>query len=276
MKYTDPDGENPLLFIAKAYFLFFTETGYELQKYLNFAAFHFDVHLSTEQMGIGFDVSVGVPKAAYLSYRAHFGSTYYWKHYDNSFKGLEMRYGGEWTAFSVLNYSGTAFKSGETSQTTKAITLGGPYANIRYENDYMFDLGKYFPGVPDDDHGDRYRTAAARIKLGAATVGVNLFTGDPGHYWDDRKVFNGPDYNNRDTYVINDAGDNPDQYRSGVFYVGLGSIKLGWNSEGIRHCFQNIVAHDWIDQGGSPYFKVLNIRPRFYIYFGTSTGNTLW
>ena len=276
LKYTDPDGENPLLFIAKAYFLFFTETGYELQKYLNFAAFHFDVHLSTEQMGIGFDVSVGVPKAAYLSYRAHFGSTYYWKHYDNSFKGLEMRYGGEWTAFSVLNYSGTAFKSGETSQTTKAITLGGPYANIRYENDYMFDLGKYFPGVPDDDHGDRYRTAAARIKLGAATVGVNLFTGDPGHYWDDRKVFNGPDYNNRDTYVINDAGDNPDQYRSGVFYVGLGSIKLGWNSEGIRHCFQNIVAHDWIDQGGSPYFKVLNIRPRFYIYFGTSTGNTLW
>lgn len=143
----------------------------------------------------------------------------------------------------------------------------------------MFDIGKYLPGVPNADHGDRFRSAAARIKLGELSVGVNLFTGDPGKEGGKdgiRETFDDPEYGGRRTYVKNQYGDDPDKYRAGVFYVGLGSYKIGWNSEGIRHTFQNRFAHDFITQGESPYFKVLDIQPRFYFYYGTSTGNTLW
>lgn len=277
LKYTDPDGETSLLIAAC--FLLFTETGYEIQKQLLPVAIHGDIHLSTEQIGLGVDVSFGVPKAVPFSYRKHYGATYYWKHYDNSFRGWERREGGEWTFFSYLNYSGTAFTSGETSQTTNAITIGGPIKNVKYENDYMFDLGQYFPGVPEAI-GDRYRTAAVRIKVGSLSVGVNLFTGDPGFTWDERNPIpmDFPEYSiyHRMTYTQNDDGDDPDKYRAGVFYVGVGPFRLGKNSEQIRHRFQNRFAHDFIMGGESPYFKVLDIKPRWYFYFGSGTGNTLW
>lgn len=273
--YSDPDGENFLSFISPTYFLFLSETGYELQKYISPVAFHFEIHLSSEQKGIGYDVSIGDPKSLPFGFRLHEGVTYYWKHYDNSYKGWESRRGGEWTAFSFINYSGTTFGSGATSQTTNAITLGGPFINAKYENDYMFGMGKYFPGVPAADDGDRYRSAAARLKFGELSFGVNLFTGDPGGGRDGRprKTFSDPENNGWDTYVMNEYGDDPDKYRAGVFYVGLGSIKIGWNSESIRNHFQNEMIHK---PGGFPYFKVLNIEPRFYFYFGTSTGNSLW
>ena len=281
LRYVDPDGENPVVVAAVLLYLVFTETGYEIQKQISPVAFHVDIHLSSEQKGVGFDVSVGIPKCYPVSYRAHYGATYYWKYYDNSYRGWEQRYGGEWTFFSVLNYSGTTFKNGgEIDQTTNAITIGGPFFNVKYENDYMFDLGQYFPGVPSADNGDRYRTAAARIKAGPLTVGVNLFTGDPGRTWDERnpEPMDYPEYDiyQRMTYTLNESGDDPDKYRAGVFYVGIGPFRFGKNSEQIRHTYQNRFAHDFLMKGDSPYFKVLDIKPKWYYYFGSGTGNTLW
>jgi hypothetical protein len=170
-----------------------------VQKYVLPVAIHADVHLSSEQKGIGVDASVGIPKAVPVSYRAHAGATYYWQHYDDSYKGWETRYGGEWTFGGVVSYSGTTFNSGGTSQTTNMITIGGPFVNFKYENDYMFGAGEYFPGVPAADGGDRYRTAAARLKVGPFKAGVNMFTGDPGLDPDMRATFDDPNNNDRET-----------------------------------------------------------------------------
>lgn len=276
LSYTDPDGnsfiESALLF----YFLYCTDFGYEFQKYTNALAFHIDLHLSSQQLGIGLDVSFGIPKNCIVSYRTHAGATFYFNFYDHSFSGFEFRLGGEWCIASWIGYSGTTFYQGKRNQTTNSIILGPYYGNVAYENDYMFNIGKYIPFVPSADNGDRYRTAAARIRLGIISIGLNIFTGDPGVDHDVRQTFSDPDANGRETYTISANGDNPDEYRAGVLYVGFGPFKIGANSEQIRNIFQNRFAHDFLCQGDTPYFKVLDRPSQTYFYFGTETGNSLW
>ena len=140
----------------------------------------------------------------------------------------------------------------------------------------MFNLGKYIPCVPAADNGDRYRTAAARLRVAVVSVGVNIFTGDPGLDHDSRRTFEDPAANGRDTYTISANGDDPDRYRAGLFYVGLGPFKVGANSEQIRNLFQNRFAHDFLCKKDTPYFKVLDRSGQAYFYFGTETGGTLW
>ena len=276
LSYTDPDGNSFIDAALMFYFLYCTDFGYEYQKYNNALAFHIDLHLSKQQLGLGFDISLGVPKKYNVSYRAHVGATYYLNFYDNSFTGLEFRAGSEWSALEVIGYSGTTFIQGRKYQTTNSIILGSYLCNFTYENDYMFNIGKYIPFVLASDNGDRYRTAAARFRFGILSVGVNIFTGDPGVDHDTRQTFNDPDADGRETYTIGTNGDNPDEYRAGVLYVGLGPIKIGANSEQIRHFFQNRFAHDFLCHGDSPYFKVLDRPKQTYFYFGTETGSTLW
>lgn len=61
-----------------------------------------------------------------------------------------------------------------------------------------------------------------------------------------------------------------------MLYIGNGPIKVGRNSEKVRHEFQNKFAHDVIMRGDSPYFKVLDRDPKWYFSISTGTGNTLW
>ena len=140
----------------------------------------------------------------------------------------------------------------------------------------MFNLGKYIPFVPVADNGDRYRSAAARFRFGILSLGVNIYTGDPGVDHDIRNVFEDPERDGRQTYTISANGDNPDEYRAGIFYVGVGPFKIGVNNEKVRDLFQNRFAHDFLCQKDSPYFKVLDRPNNTYFYFGTETGNTLW
>ena len=276
LTYTDPDGNTAFEAILMFYVLYCTDMGYEFQKFNQALAVHLDLHLSSQQLGVGMDVSFGVPKKLGISYRAHMGATYYWRFYDNSYSGFEFRVGAEWCVAGFVGFSGTKFCYGGATQTTNVITLGNYRGNLRYENDYMFNLAKYFPLVPAADGGDRYRSAAAKIRLGLFSMGVNLFTGNPGVDHDIRRTFDDPDANGRATYTISANGDNPDEFRAGVFYVGFGPFKVGGNSEQIRNVFQNKFAHDFLCRGDSPYFKVLDRPGQFYFYFGTETGNTLW
>lgn len=274
--YTDPDGES---FISDALFVYFmlcTNTGYEIQKYAFHAALHIDLHLSTEQKGIGFDFSAGLPKRNTFSYQVHMGATYYWGHYDDSYTGFEFRSGLEITVFSSITYSTTLFSSGNTTQTTGALTLGSWLFGATYENDYMGFVGDIFMILPEADGGDRYRSAAAKIYFTELALGVNLFTGDPGVDHADRCTFLDSDVGGRETYCLNAKGDNPDEFRAGVLYFQAGPIRIGQNSEQIRNIFQNRFAHDFLCRGDSPYFKVLDREKETYFYFGTGTGNTLW
>ena len=276
LAYTDPDGNTFIESAVIFYLLYCTDLGYEVQKYISPLAFHIDLHLSSQQFGVGFDASFGIPKDCVISYRTHVGATYYFKFCDDSYTGFEFRLGAEWCVGSCLGYSGTMFYQGKRQQTTNSIILGNYFCNFTYENDYMFNIGKYIPFIPSADNGDRYRSAAARFRCLFFSVGVNIFTGDPGVDHDVRKVFNDPERDGRETYTISANGDNPDEYRAGYWYAGVGPFKIGWNSEGVRDFVQNKFAHDWLCQKDSPYFKVLDRPGGLYFYFGTETGNTLW
>jgi RHS repeat-associated protein len=276
LTYTDPDGNSFLESALIFYLVYCTDFGYEYQKYTQALAVHIDLHLSSQQIGLGFDFSLGIPQKYGISYRSHLGATYYCRFYDNSYSGFEFRLGGEWRAAGCIGYSGTSFFQSKGKQTTNSIIIGTYWCDLTYENDYMFNLGKYIPCIPTSDNGDRYRSAAARFRLGVLSVGVNLFTGDPGVDHEIRNTFDDPDANGRETYTISANGDNPDEYRAGLFYVGLGPLKIGANSEQIRNIFQNKFAHDFLCRGNSPYFKVLDRPSHAYFYFGTETGNTLW
>ncbi len=252
-----------------------SEAGYELQKMFSPIAIKFSYGFgSTNHIGV--DVSLGMSGAP--AYRWHCGASYYFGNnvYGN-YNGWETRTGAEFRVLPLVAISGTKFKAGEFSQTTNRITLGDAFTNISYENDYMFDI--HVLGHYNADNGDEYRTAAARIKFGSISVGVNLFTGNPGLKGGEdgvRKTFEDPEFGGRETYVLNELGDDPDKYRAGVLYVGIGPFRFGRNSEQIRHTYQNRFAHDFLMGGDSPYFKVLDIKPSWYFYYGVGTGNTLW
>ena len=274
LSYTDPDGQSFISVALHFYLLYCTNFGYELQKWTQFFAFHIDLHLSSQQIGIGFDVSLGAPKSWNLSWRCHFGVTYYWRFYDNSYSGWEIRGGAEYYFMGCAGISSTTFWTKQDKQTTNSIIIGGKLAQCTYENDYMFNITKELPGVVAADNGDRFRTAAAKIRVGPLYVGINIFTGDPGLKHEDRKTEF--DANGRETYVINDNGDDPDQFRAGLIYIGAGPFRYGYNSEKIRHFLQNRFAHDFLCGGDTPYFKVLDRPGQHYFYFGTETGGTLW
>ena len=285
LSYTDPDGNTALKSALLFYLMYCTDYGYELQKYTSPIAFHLDFHLSSQQMGIGADCSIGVPKHFPAAARFHGGATYYWRYYDNSYNGTEFRDGMEWCFLGFIGISGTSFHQGDRKQTINAIILGTPEWSLTYENDYMFHLGDHLLMGYAADGGDRYRTAAARIRIGLFQVGVNLFTGDPGVDHKDRRTFYDPntvstyfdeEMGGRETYTIGANGENPNEFRAGVFYVGFGPFKVGANNEQIRNTFQNRFAHDFLCKGDSPYFQVLDRPRQSYFYFGSGTGNSLW
>lgn len=141
------------------------------------------------------------------------------------------------------------YRAGEFSQTTGYHKFGIP--------------GNWSVEVSNDvwgDGGDRFRTSYQRINLfgGLVRIGNPMFTGDPGLHPDDRKtdVING-----RETYIPAGPWSNPDKYRHGILYIGLGPINIGLDSEGIRHLFQNRLAHDRIKV--SPYFRDLRGTPEY-------------
>lgn len=276
LSYTDPDGNTFLEMALLFYLTYCTDYGYEIQKWTNFFAFHIDLHISSQQMGIGFDVSLGLPKEYIGSWRVHAGATYYWHFYDNSYSGWELRAGSEMYIAGAVGISNTTFLTKAGRQTTNSINIGTKLVCVSYENDYMFHLFDELIGFVPADNGDRYRTAAAKIRVGPFYIGVNLFTGNPGFKDEDRMAEPDPENNGRMTYVINNNGDDPDQYRAGLLYLGAGPFRFGVNSEKVRNALQNRFAHDFLCGGRVPYFKVLDRPDEFYFYFGTETGDTLW
>jgi len=277
-KYTDPSGE--IFGLAIAAWLLFTESGYEVQKYVSPIALHIDAKFGPHQTGLGFDSSFGVPKLIPLSYRYNYGKTYYWNTYGNH-SGWETRKGGEWTLFGWINYSGTTFSGLGYSreQTTNTVTLGGPLINLKYENDTY--LGKLnLPGVPQGDpESDAYRTAAVRIKIGLFSAGMILHTGeaeiDPFTGWYRNGI---DDINNARVFKGGSIGDSSQSH--GIFYVGLGPIRIGRDTEQIRQTFQNEIAHDGFNGGsrGSnyPWVLMLNRSDCWFFQFGWGNGSTLY
>jgi RHS repeat-associated protein len=151
------------------------------------------------------------------------------------------------------------------TQQTGTFYLESNGWSAQYENDYMFKL-------PIADGGDRFRTAGVRVAKGDFSVGLNLFTGDPGKLAKNREVKGeNPDTKFRGTYI-----ENSNRYRLGALYGGYQGYRAGWNSEGIRHVFQNQFAHrrgflyplfEVLKSKGAPYFNYYNTNNRFTTWY---------
>ncbi len=255
--YSDPDGENPLL-IAAAYFIFFTDPGYELQKYVSPVAVNIDFRWGTHQQGIGFNVSYGIPKSLPYAKRWDQGSSYYWKNY-GGYSGYEHRKGSEQSVMGLYHWGETHYESGEFTQTVGKKSFGIPSTTgVDVSNDLW------------GDGGDRFRTSHQRINLVGISIGNSIFTGDPGPSGE-REIDRSSGPYGTYTGKNNPYGD-PDKYRHGLLYVGIGPIKIGYDSESIRNFIQN----GFHDKIGSPRFRNLCGTPeyeamggdKFYFQFG--------
>lgn len=260
---TDPNGEWLLTTLALVW-LFTSETGYDIQKYISPIAIHIDFTSGSHLGGVGIDISVGIPQIAPISYRVHAGATYYWKN-DFTGPGWETRYGSEWGLYGLAIVGGTVYDSPgeEFDQTLNHVRIGPPGLNLKYANDWFFDLN--LPGIPNADGGDRFRTGAGKLQLGPLHVGFSIFTGDPGLLDEDRVEENG-------FYQNSKHGSDPNKYRAGIGYVRFGPFSLGRDSEDIRYNIQNDIIHNNI---GSPYFSYVNYPSRWYFQFGWGLGR-LW
>lgn len=102
------------------------------------------------------------------------------------------------------------------------------------------------------DGGDSYRTAAASIGIGEFSAGFNLFTGYRGldnQYDEDIQIgknfrdSNGVFHKNS---FVNETGP---RYRLGALTIGYKGIRIGVNSEHVRHAIQNSLIHRLIGDG---------------------------
>ena len=102
-----------------------------------------------------------------------------------------------------------------------------------------------------------------------------MFTGDPDvNVLGDRHNYAAYTAKGREYYIGNTANDP--KLRAGVLSFGFGPLRIGRNSEQIRHVFQNRFAHDFMTGGASAWFIKLPILPSWYWSLGTGSGNTLW
>jgi RHS repeat-associated protein len=252
-------------------------------------------HTGTDQRGFGWEVSIGIPKMYGFSYRWEYGRVKAKKGFGDK-SGTEVYKGGEVTYFGFVSFGGKRYQGdyadGEFTQTTGTVTIGVPFKSVRYENDIMpwtnndkngltkavgWTLDRANLGfTPSADQGDRYRSAGMEMNVAGFSWGFQLFTGDPGFLTERRQTKLLP--NGKEIYVDNRNGANPDKYREGIKYFGIGPFRFGSNGEWNRHNIQNKFAHDSkvIDfrTGRTvPYFKFLTEVPtKRYFYFGTGGG----
>ncbi len=252
--YTDPSGD--FFWLAVPYLVFFTDPGYQLQKYYSPIAIHFDVKFGTHERGLGFDVGVGVPKLIPYASWKEYGATYFWKGYGD-YKGWETRKGTETTYLWLYTSGETKFKSGEFSQTVGYKKIGIPgLFGVDVYND-MFG-----------DGGDRFRTSRVRLNWGPFSVENVLFTGDPGLDHVDRETKRIEECGSNLTYITNPNNPyaDPDKYRNGILSFRAGPIAIGWDSEKIRYLIQNFTVHNLVS---SPYFRYKKEqKDRLYLQFG--------
>lgn len=288
LSYTDPNGE-VAWFVPVAAWLLLSDAGYELQKIISPIAIHIDIRLGlgSGQTGFGYDISYGVPKLFPFSVRWHFGHTYFFRTYGGR-SGWETRVGGEWAfslyAFKIpvsFTYSGTTFSGVgyPREQTTNTITVGNPFFNVSYENDTEFGNINFLPEVvPEYDGGDAYRTAAIRVKVGPYSLGTIMHTGEPEINPNTGWYQTGTDQFGANAVIGGSVGDPNESY--GILFVGFGPARIGIDAEGIRHLFQNRMAHDHFFKVGHgqfyPHYTRLDRRPRFYFQFGWSSGSTFY
>ncbi len=110
-------------------------------------------------------------------------------------------------------------------------------------------------------NSDRFRTASGSLKIHNFNVGFFLHTGEATGI----ETING-------IRQFTGGNINGPNRSNGIIYIGFGDVKIGWDSEGIRHALQNRLAHDHtirpVFGANYPWVLRVNRRPRFVFQIG--------
>jgi RHS repeat-associated protein len=221
------------------------------------------VAVGSDGVGLGANASLGFDFGAGFNIGLNTGGTYYSSALGTGASGFEGRIG------YGIGYEGKNFQagigsnyffSGETSQQTGQMYIGGGKWKLTYENDTWAPVpGLLSPGGADVD---KFRTAAMRLditggRLKGTNAGFNLFTGESNGLVDANGNF----------------VETSERYRFGAIYAGYGNYRAGYNSErNVRGPIQN----GFHDKFNYPHFEVLSISDRFYGGYYSSNPYTLW
>ena len=267
---------------------------------INIGDFNFSISPSIAiGKGWGFGANVSATfHAGDFAISGGFGIMHYGSHAGSGEKGWERRYsimGGTSGRNGNLGIMlGTNLWKGLHPQQTGIIKLQSGDFSLSYENDGSpFDKTKR---VKLGDGHDRWRTAAMRIEIGDFSMGFNLFTGE--RYSDSYEKYNtnGAPLShdaqvmqniklNGNRGFIGDFGEKyrwglvqekGTKYRFGGAYIGWKNMRLGTDSEWVRHGIQNILAHTWLSP--QPAFEMLPGSSLWNPYIHAKTNNifTSW
>ena len=267
---------------------------------INIGDFNFSISPSIAiGKGWGFGANVSVTfHAGDFAISGGFGIMHYGSHPGSGERGWERRYsimGGTSGRNGNLGIMlGTNLWKGLHPQQTGIIKLQSGDFSLSYENDGSpFDKTKR---VKLGDGHDRWRTAAMRIEIGDFSMGFNLFTGE--RYSDSYEKYNtnGAPLShdaqvmqniklNGNRGFIGDFGEKyrwglvqekGTKYRFGGAYIGWKNMRLGTDSEWVRHGIQNILAHTWLSP--QPAFEMLPGSSLWNPYIHAKTNNifTSW
>lgn len=231
----------------------------------------------------------GCLKLLFLCYRYEAGATYYLDRVGGYGRGWQTRSGGEWgAAFGFLKHGGLRYRDFDSNgllqvdQVVHTSTVGTPLVNLSYSNDTedSFPWASRVPWIPELEDGsilypgnfyksDRYRTASGRLRVGLLEMGFFLHTGE-GEAIDPVSRIG----SRREPRHFSGGNIHDPDLSNGIIYFGFGGIKVGWDSEIIRHTLQNRVAHDGLSifpRYGNRYAWVLmtDRQPRFVFQFGS-------
>lgn len=204
-----------------------------------------------------------------FTFGANAGASYFFNSMGTGNSGFEGRlgYGIDYKAnlwgTTRVGIGSTYFFSGETSQQSGQVYIGGEKWKATYENDTWAPVPGLMLG--NGPSHDKYRTAAVRFDfLGGRFKGMNaglfLFTGEP--------LYSVKNENKEKMFV-----ENGNTYRTGILYLGYRTFRLGLNNEQfIRGPIQNSF-HDLFSY---PHFNVLS-GPH-HLYYGCYSSNpySLW
>lgn len=139
------------------------------------------ISLGTNGAGVGFNATAGWSKWG-LKAGLSAGGTLYLTAANDGAVGYEGRFGGglsyevgglnsNWTSWlngTSVGLSKMNFYSGETSQQTGMFSVGYRGGKLNFDNDLL------------GDGGDRFRTSGVHLSYKDFSLGLHMFTGDPG------------------------------------------------------------------------------------------------
>jgi RHS repeat-associated protein len=257
LKYTDPSGNS-----FKSWYLgwlYNTNSGYEFQKTFSKTALHFHSGRGSDVSMSGYEISNGDWKV-FGGERTYNGEITYKSYYDKSFSG-KMYYDGIEDVGFMHSYYLNNYHSGDISQSTNIMTIGGPFINIKFEDNNI--ASKAHPNLVAPG-GDDYRSSALELNFGPFNMGYKIMDGKHAN----GALHNGPE--GKDMYK-----EEENIHRVGIAYFGIGHFKIGINSEKlVRGGIQN----GWHKMNNWKYWDVLDNRypDRFYWYIGSTGGSILW